>query len=507
MAYSIDSKKIANNTVALYIRLGITTIISFFTTRITLQQLGVDDFGLNNLVGSVVSMFSFIMGSMSTAVARYYNIEIGKKNEERLGKVYGVGLYLHIIVAVITFLLLELFAIFFLKKMNIPVERMGAAQVVFQISIASMVMNIVNVPNAALLRAREMFSQTAIVEIMQAVLRLGVLFLLMYIGYDKLITLSFLNFGITIIYVLTLVIMARKFKEAHNPPMRDKKLIKQMLSFISMLIVTILASLLKTKGLVILINLFFGLAINAAYAVAVQVSGFVNGFVTNFKSPMAPQMMQAYGAGDIPAMHKIINMGTKVTFLLMLMCSVPFVFESQFILNIWLGTPPEHSAKLVSLVLIAINISSFTYFQYQGVHATGKILAQQIWMSVTYILNIAIIFVVFKLGASYEAAIYVNMIISAIQCCVNLYYSRKQYEYSIRRFIWSVLSPCILIVIIIMIVMYLLTHFMVPSTSRFIIDLITSETLICLLGYFLVLDKLERQRILRFVKEFLKIKN
>ncbi len=162
MAYSINSKKIATNTIALYIRLGITMFISFFTARVMLQQLGVEDYGLNNLVGSIVTMFSFINGSMGTAVQRFYSIEIGKGNPERLGRVFGVGLYLHIIVAFITFLIAEIFAVFFLHKMNIPEDRMFAAQIVFQISVISLILNIINVPSAALLRAREMFSKTAV---------------------------------------------------------------------------------------------------------------------------------------------------------------------------------------------------------------------------------------------------------------------------------------------------------------------------------------------------------
>ena len=180
MAFTINSKKIATNTIALYVRLGLTMIISFFTARVTLQQLGVDDYGLNNLVGSIVSMFSFINGSMGTAVQRFYSIEIGKQNEERLGRVFGVGLYLHVIVAAITVVLAEIFAVFFLHKMNIPEERMMAAQVVFQISVFSLALNIINVPYASLLRAREMFSQTAIVEIIQALLRLVVLGLVLF---------------------------------------------------------------------------------------------------------------------------------------------------------------------------------------------------------------------------------------------------------------------------------------------------------------------------------------
>ena len=500
MAYAINSKKIATNTIALYVRLGITMIISFFTARVTLQQLGVEDYGLNNLVGSIVSMFSFINGSMGTAVQRFYSIEIGKGNQDRLGRVFGVGLHLHILVAVVTLFIAEVFAIFFLSKMNIPEDRMFAAHVVFQISVFSLVLNIVNVPYAALLRAREMFSKTAMVEIVQSLLRLVVLYLLVHINFDKLITLSILNLGITFYYVGSLFIMARKFRETHNRPMRDKDLIKQMMSFISMLLVTVLAQLLKTKGIVILINLFFGLVINAAYAVAVQVSNMVNSFVINFKQAMVPQMMASYGAGDKTAMNRIINFGTKITFLLMLMLTIPFIFEGQFILDIWLKTPPENSARLVALVVIAINISSFTYFQYQGVHATGKIMGQQIWMSSTYVANILIIYLVFKLGASFESALYVNMAVSAFQCIINLFYAHRTYDYDVLYFLRGTLLPCIIAVIVIVVPMVVITNLMAPSVARFFIVFFLSEVSICVVGYLIVLGKEERQKAVEFIK-------
>lgn len=493
MAFQVNQKKIAKNTVALYIRMAITMVISFFTTRVTLEQLGVEDYGLNNLVGSIVSMFSFINGSMGTAVQRFYCIEIGKGNDGRLKRVFGTGLYLHIVVAIITLFLAEIFAVFFLHKMNIPAERMHAAQVVFQISIISLALNIINVPYAALLRAREMFDKTAMVEIGQALLRLGILYLLIIIDYDKLITLSVLGFGVTLCYVGTLTLMARKFEETHSMPVRDKELIKEMLTFISMLLVTVLCQLAKTQGLVMLINLFFGLVVNAAYAVAVQVSHMVNSFAMSFKQSMVPQMTAAYGAKDLTSMHKIINMGTKITFLLLLMISIPVIFETEFILKIWLKTPPEHAAHLVQLVLIYINIASFTYFQYQGVHATGNLKAQQIWMSSLYLANILLIYFVFKLGASFEAALYTNMFVSLCQCVVNLCYARKCYNYSINNFTKEILLPCLLCVSIVVSCSFLIRSLLTLGVTRFCVSLLISELVILATGYFVVLNNEEKK--------------
>lgn len=503
MAFAVDNKKIAKNTVALYVRTIITMVISFFTARVTLQILGSEDYGLNNLVGGVVSLFSFLNASMGTAVQRFFNIEMGRGNTERLGKVYGVGVYLHLIVAGITFLLCEIFAVFFLSRMNIPAERLFAAHVVFQISILSMVLHIVNVPNYALLKAHEEFSKIAIIEIIQAVLRLGVLYLLYTISYDKLIVYSLLNLGVSLYYTLAFFLNARKYPESHSRICREKDLIKQMLSFISLLIITVLAELGRNQGLVMLINIFFGLAINAAYAIAAQITNMVNTFVINIKQPIIPQMMAAYGAGDKSTMYKLINYGTKVTALLMMILTLPVIFEIDYLLEIWLKTPPQHTSGLVILILININISSFTYFLYQGVHATGNITNQQIWMSSLYMLNVVLIYVIFKLGFDFYSALYVTILISLSQCVLNLFMAKKYYEYSIRLFVRGSCVPCLIAAVTICVVLYCLTIFIPPTFYRVLLVGIVGVGLCVLLGYYVVMNPMERQKALLFVKGFI----
>ncbi len=504
MSFAVDNKKIAKNTIALYVRTVITMIISFFTARVTLQVLGVEDYGLNNLVGSVVALFSFLNASMGTAVQRFFNIEIGKGNEDRLGKIYGVGLYLHIIVALLTVVAAEIFAIFFLSKMNIPPERMFAAHVVFQISILSMALNIVNVPNYALLKAREMFDKMAMVEIIQALLRLVVLYFLYIISYDKLIVFATLNLGVTLYYVISLFVMSRRFPESHNYPCRDKQLISEMLKFISLLIVTVLAEFGRKQGLIMLINLFFGLAINAAYAIAVQVSNMVNTFVLNIKQPMVPQMMAAYGAGDKESMFRLISFGTKITALMMLVFTLPIVFEIDYLLDLWLKTPPQYSSNLVILVLVNINISSFTYFLYQGVHATGNITKQQLWMSSLFVLNVILIYVFFKLGFDFYSALYVTIFISICQCILNLVMAKKYYNYSVSFFIRDSFVPCFLITIIISAILYGITSLIDSSIWRVLIVGFVGVSLCALLGYYVVLNNEERVKALSFARGLIK---
>lgn len=503
---SKTNNKIAKNTIALYIRMAITMFISFFTTRITLEVLGVEDYGLNNLVSSVVALFSFLNGSMGTAVQRFYSVEIGRNNEMRLGSVFGAGLALHAIVAVATVALMEVFAIFFFHKLNIPQERIFAGQVVFQISIVSMALNILSVPYTALLRAREEFSKIAVADVLQSIGRLVVVYILMHISYDHLIALGVLNFIITILYSLFMVFIARRYKECRHRICWDKDIIKKIAKFISMLLVTVLASLFRDKGIIILVNLFFGLAVNAAYAVAMQVMHIVSTFVMNFKQSVVPQIMISYGKKDFTRMNMLVNTGTKITFLLMLMITIPIIFEGEYILKLWLKEPPQYAYELVCLVLININVSSFTYFMYQGVHATGKITKQQIAMSTLYILNIIGIYIVFKLGYTFYYGIFVTIFISLLQCITNLYFARKIFGYSITHFLKSILPQCVITIAIAVAAMYLISNTFDNSFARLIISALASTAIIIITGYFVILNKEEKLKFAGVVKGFISSK-
>jgi len=500
--FQINKKKIANNTLALYIRTAFSMVISFVAARVTLQQLGVDDYGLNNLVGSVVTMFSFINGSMGTAVQRFYNVEIGRNGDDtgQLKKVFGVGLYLHIWVAVITFILAEIFALFFLSKLNIPSERQFAAQVVFQISVVSLILNILLVPYTSLLRAREMFAKMATVEIVQSLLRLGVLFLLIYSSFDKLITLSLLNMGVTVFYIVILFIMARRFKETHVGPCKDKKIISEMLTFISMLILSLFAQVVKDKGIVMIINLFFGLALNAAYAVAMQVSNMVSTFVLNFQQSVVPQLMSAYGAGDKKNMISLINLGTKISIILLLFISLPILVESNYLLTLWLKTPPEYSPVLVQLVMINIIMFSFEYFIAQGVHATGKLVRLQSCCSIIFLMTIVIMYALCSTGCNVYTPMIINIVCSLIVLAITLAEAKRIYDYKILHFVFRIFLPCIASSVIIFVILYGLVFMMNPSFIRLVVVVLVSTLLVLFMGGLFILESNERKQVWSIVK-------
>lgn len=496
-----NNKRIAKNVVALYIRMAFTMVVSFLTVRVTLQVLGSEDYGLNNLVGSLVSLLTFINGSMGTAVQRFYSYEIGKGDDSGLSKVFGVGMYLHICVAFVTFVIGEIFAIFFISTLNIPSDRFLAAHIVFQISLVSLVLDILNVPYAAMLRAREDFDKFALLDVLQAVARLIVLYCLFVISFDKLISLSMLNLLVTILYVIGVTYLASKYPATKFRIVRDKKLVKEMMNFISMLLFTVLFSILRDKGIVILLNLFFGLLINAAYGVASQVMNMANTFAMNFKQALVPQIMASFSAGNMKRMEELIFTGTKITFVLMLLITVPLILEADFLLNILLEDVPSKTSGFTILVLINVNISSFTYFLYQGVHATGNVKGQQILMSLTYLLNIVLIYVFFKIGFGYYYALYITICFSIIQCLINIYYAYVTFGLAVRRFFSLVIFKSVIVIIVSSGTIFLTKPLFHDSVLERISFIAFVELIIVILSYYIYLDVRERTSVDLMIKK------
>lgn len=492
MKNSSGNIKIAKNTIALYIRMGITMIISFITTRITLEVLGVEDYGLNNVVASVVTLLSFINASMGTAVQRFYSVEIGKKNEAALANIFKTGLYLHLIIAGITLLIAEIFAIFFLSSLNIPPERIFAAQFVFQVSIVSMILNIINVPYSAFLRAQEEFSKIAVLDIIRAFLRLVVLFFLIRINYDKLIVLSILTFGVTLFYVLSLTYLANKYEAVSFTISRDKELIKKMLNFISMLIFTVLSSIANKQGIVILVNLFFGLTINAAYAIAVQVLRIIETFAMNFKQSVVPQLMSAFGANDTTRMNKLIYGGTKVTYLLMALITIPLIFETDFILELWLKEPPTNAATFAKLILIFANIDTFSFFVYSAVHASGNIKRQQILTSLSYIFSVSIILLAFEFGGNFYYAVYVPIVFSIIRNLIIILSAKIAIQLDVMFYLLHVVGRSLMHAAILVAITFGIVQFLEVSFIRLFTVIVVTALLTFLGGYIIVFNPAER---------------
>lgn len=314
-----SNKRIAKNTLLLYARMILLLSISLYTSRVVLATLGVSDYGVYNVVGGIVLILCFLNNSMAGATQRFLNIELGKKSEDGVVKVFRTAQYIHLIIAVIVFLLAETIGIWFLNTyMNIPSERMIAANYVFQFSICSFLVSIISVPYNATIIAHERMSAFAYISILEAVLKLAIVFLLMVVSFDKLIFYAALMAIVQIIVRFSYSGYCRRhFIECKKYSLKyDKDLLHQMMGFSGWTIFGALGSISHTQGISIIINIFFGAAVNAAQSIANQVNMVVNQFVTNFMISLNPQIVKNYAAHDLEQMHSLVKRGSKMFFFL-----------------------------------------------------------------------------------------------------------------------------------------------------------------------------------------------
>lgn len=488
----------------LYIRTFIVMIISFIASRVMLQQLGVDDYGLNNLISGVVTMFGFLNMTMGTAVQRFFSVEEAKEGGVDAWKIFGSATLIHLIIAGVTLLILEVFAWFFLQRLNIPEGRERVAQWVFQFTSLNLVMGIVTVPAFAYLRAKEEFSKVAIVDIAEAVCRLGILYLLIISPEDKLWTLAFLTFVLTLLYDASIWIIAvRKYGEVTKPHFYfERSLFKSMISFSLLLLLSVAASMAYWQGLVMMINVFFGVAINAAYGISDQLRTAVNRFLANFKQSIVPQLMTSQAANENERLYKLIYMSTKITFVLSLLIAMPLMFEADFILKVWLKTPPDFTTRFVQLAFVACIISSFSFFVAQAIQSTGNVKGHSIATSCSYFFCLALIFVLLKLGFGFYFTMYVSILLAILEVLITLYYAKKTFDFKVAEFITKIVSRCLAFCALMTACFLIINNIMNEGWLRLCVSLALSG-IVSLSSIYLLLDKMERSYVLDYVHRFI----
>lgn len=332
---SEKNKRIAKNTIALYIRTLITMAVGLYTSRVVLNVLGVEDYGVYNVVGGVVSMFSIVTASLSQSISRYLTFELGKGNQDKLRSIFCTSVNIQLLMSLVVFILMECIGVWFLNtKMNIDADRMHAANWVFQFSVLTFVVNLISVPYNAVIIAHEKMKAFAYVSILEAVLKLVIVAALLLSSIDKLITYAFLQLMVSItIRMVYGSYCKRHFQECRYSLIIDKQLIKDMTGFAGWGSTSSIVWIFNTQGINIISNIFFGVVVNAARGVATQVEGIVKGFVVNFTTAVRPQIIKSYSAGDKEYLFKLLCTSTKYSYFLMLIFFVPFLFEAEAILQ------------------------------------------------------------------------------------------------------------------------------------------------------------------------------
>lgn len=407
-----NTKGIAKNTIFLYIRSIVVMAVGIYTSRVVLQTLGVEDYGVYNVIGGFVSMFSILSASLVNASQRFISFEMGKDNPQ-MNRIFSGTISIHLLLALIVLVIFESFGLWFLNtQLNISADRMNAANWVFQCSVLTFCINLISVPYNASIVAHEKMNVFAYISIYEAFAKLGIVYLLYVTGYDKLIVYAILMLVIAVsLRLLYGSYCSRHFEECKFHFVFDMPLFKEMIGFIGWNFLGSTAGILNTQGINILINIFFGVTLNAARGLADQVNNAINAFVNNFMTALNPQITKSYAAGDYTYMNILLIRGAKYATILYWFFSLVFFVEADFLLDVWLVEVPSYAPLFLRLVIVFSIFQSLSYTLYIGMLATGKIKKYQLAMSSLYFGTFVLCYVFFKCGLGPEFG-YISAIIA-----------------------------------------------------------------------------------------------
>lgn len=437
---SESNRRIARNSIMLYCRMFIMLIIGLFTSRITLQALGVDNYGINNVVGGIVGMFGLVTGALCNAVNRFLTFELGRKDDRRLNEVFCTAINVMIMLSLIILILGETVGLWFLyNKMNIPPDRLDAANVVLQCSIATCIMGLLFIPYNALIIAYEKMSVYAYFSILDVVVKLLVVYALYVSPFDKLKTFALLLLAWSVLnQVIYRFYCHRTFKVARYHFVLDKPLLKQVFSFAGWNFFGQGACLINNQGVNIVINLFFGVAVNAARGIANNVNGYVTQFAGNFMVALNPQITKSFAAGNYEECHRLIYRGAKFSYFLMLFLALPIFLEANTILELWLGQVPEYTVDFARWVLSITIVNNLSATLIVGLHASGRLKRYMTWVGLVEVSNFPLTYLAFWLGMPPVAAYWVFAGVYLVLMFLRLYLIKDTIYLSAREYMKAV---------------------------------------------------------------------
>ena len=491
---SSANKRIAKNTLVLYVRMLFTMGISLFTSRVILQTLGVEDYGISSVVGGVISMFTFINAAMVSSTQRYLNFELVRGDANQLRSVFSTSLQIHALIALIIIVLSETVGLWFLnEKLVIPEARMTAAMWVYQCSILSCAVSIMSTPYNAVIVADEKMSAFAYISILDVSLKLLVVYLLVVLPFDKLIILAILNLLVQLFirYIYTLY-CHRHFPESYFQFRFNKTLFKEMFGFAGWSFWGNLAAILYTQGLNMMLNIFFGPIVNAARGIAVQVQSAVQQFVGGFQTALNPQITKNYASNNLPQMHSLMFRSARFSFLLLFFLSLPVLMETNFILTLWLKMVPD-DAVIFTQIMICISLIYTTANPcIIANQATGKVKIYQMVVGGILLLILPISYVVLKLGAPAYSVFIVHFCIESVAQFSRMYMLRKLIHLPLWQYMKNIYIPIVSTVVIAIILPLVVRMQVAEGWLRFLAVGFTCVLSVGASSYFIGFTKQER---------------
>ena len=501
---SDNNKRIAKNTLLLYFRMLFMMAVSLFTSRVVLNTLGVEDYGIYNVVGGIVTMFSVLSGSLSSSISRFITFELGKGNIERLKTIFSTGVNIQLGMSVLIIIIAEAVGIWFLNtKMNIPTDRMVAANWVFQCAILTFVLNLLSVPYNAAIIAHEKMSAFAYISVVEVSLKLIIVYMLMISPFDRLETYAVLLLLVgAVIRFIYGYYCKRHFEECTYHFVFDKPVLKEMTGFAGWNFLGNGAYMLNTQGVNILMNLYFGVAVNAARGIATQVDAALKQFVNNFTTAVNPQITKSYAQGDLDYMHKLVCRSAKFSAFLMMFFAVPIILETNTILTIWLKTVPDYAVIFLQWIIISSFMDTvLANSLVTSMFATGKIKRYQIIVTTVGCLVFPLSWIAFKLGFEPQVGYILYFIIYTILLFVRLYLLKDMVKLPVMMYIREVLYKLAPIIVVGFAIPGILILTMDAGWLRLILVCLLSVLVTAASEYFIGLSNKEKN----FVAEKIKL--
>ena len=503
-----NNKRVAKNTLFLYLRMIIVMLITLYTTRALLATLGVEDYGVYNVVCGFVSMFSFLNTSMANGTQRYYNYEIGKNEESGVSKIFSHAVVIQIAMALAILFVVETFGLWYLfNKMVIPDDRFGAAMWIFQFSMLQLFLVMITVPYSAAVMAYEKMDFYALVSIIDAILKLVIVLILPYAPFD---TLVYYGALMTLISVLNFILnwgyTRQKFKTITFSANWDKSLFGSMLSFSGWNIFGSVSHMMQGQGVNLILNAFWGTVVNAANGVASQVNAAVNSLTAGFVTAVRPQMIKSYASGDVEYLKKMYYSVSKLTFYLVMILAVPLIGEIDIVLDVWLGNGkyPAMTALFCQLTIFMTLCNSYATPTSIIIHATGKMKKFQIIVSSVTLMIVPIAYVAAKMGCEAPLIIFLSAIITIAAQITRIVLIKEQVDFPVVDYCKKVFFPTWAVLIVSLLVAYLL-HSATPQVFIWsIVRMGASVLFACSSIYLIGINKSEKQLVLSFIKKFKK---
>lgn len=499
---SENNKRIAKNTMLLYVRTLFSQLLALYTSRKILEIIGVEDFGIYNVVGGVVVMLTFLNGSMGVATQRYLTIELGKNDMLAYNKIFSMACIIHIVMALLIFVAAETLGLWFLNAyLNIPSERMFAANCIYQASILVVLLGIVQTPYNASLMAHERMGVYAYVGMGESILRLLIVFLLLVISYDRLIAYAFLLLVVQLISALIYRIYCiHHFEECKFHWIWDKTLFRSMLGFTGWNLFGTIAWILKDQGNNMLMNIFGGPLINAARGVSYQVSNAVQNLVNGFGTAVNPQLTKSYASEDKKGLHKLMFSSSRISFFLLLLIALPVMIEIPYLLHLWLVEVPAYTVLFTRIILLEALFNTLSGPLITSLLATGNIKWYQIIVGSVMLLNVPVSYLLLKLGFSIEIPLIVSLVIILLSIGARLWFCKYLLSMTILAYFREVVKPVMIVFVLSSIFPIFVYETMECGFLRLIVTFIISVLSVSLCVYFLGMSKGEQSFLHAFVR-------